>query len=122
MVLAGIWINAMEFFRNMVLLNSRWEAHYQAMGLEFPAAPLNGAVWAIWAFVFAGALFVLTRRFRLWPATLLGWVTGFILMWLVVGNLQVLPYGILLVAAPMSFVEVLGAAFICLKLARPTGA
>ena len=118
-VLAGIWVNLFEFFRNMVLLTGLWEAHYRAMGLEFPSAPLNGAVWGIWAFAFAAAMFFLTRRFGLWSATLLGWVTGFVLMWLVIGNMLVLPFGILPVAVPMSFVEALGAAFICRKLAKP---
>ncbi len=118
-LLAGIWVNLFEFVRNMVLLTRLWEVHYQGMGLVFPSAPLNGAAWAIWAFVFAGAVFALTRRFGLWQTTLLGWVTGFVMMWLVIGNLLVLPLGILPVAVPMSFVEVLGAAFICRRLARP---
>jgi pyruvate,orthophosphate dikinase len=72
-LLAGIWVNLFEFVRNMVLLPGQWEAHYQGMGLVFPSALLNGAVWGVWAFVFAGAVYVLTRRFGLWPATLLGW-------------------------------------------------
>jgi len=121
-VLAGIWVNLFEFVRNMVLLTSQWETHYQGLGLVFPSSPLNGAVWGIWAFVFAGAVYVLTRRFGLWSATLLGWVMGFVLMWLVIGNMMVLPFGILPVAIPMSFVETLGAVFICRKLAKPAKA
>jgi hypothetical protein len=122
MLLAGIWVNAFEFVRNMVLLTRQWNEHYRDLGLVFPAAPVNGAVWVIWAFVFAGAMYVLTRRFGLWSAALLGWVTGFVLMWLVIGNLRVLPFAILPVAVPMSFVEAMGAAFICRKLARPSPA
>jgi hypothetical protein len=118
-VLSGIWVNLFEFVRNMVLLTRQWNAHYQAMNQVFPSAPVNGAVWAIWAFGFAAVMYVLTRRFGIWTATLLGWVAGFVLMWLVIGNLLVLPLSILPLAVPMSFLEALGAAFICRKLAKP---
>jgi len=37
--------------------------------------------------------------------TLLSWFVGFVLMWVVVGNLGVLPGGLLYVAVPLSLVE-----------------
>jgi hypothetical protein len=117
--LSGIWVNAFEFVRNQFLLQARWEGHYQGIGLVFPAAPVNGAMWVAWGFVFAGAVFALTRRFGLWPATLLGWVMGFVMMWVVIWNLSVLPLSILPLAIPMSFIEVFGAAFICRRLVNP---
>jgi hypothetical protein len=40
---------------------------------------------------------------------------GFLLMWVVIGNLGVLPFGILPYALPLSIVEVLGATWIIFK-------
>jgi hypothetical protein len=38
---------------------------------------INNAVWGIWSFVFAGTLYVLSRKFSLIAAAVLGWVMGF---------------------------------------------
>jgi hypothetical protein len=41
---------------------------------------------------------------------------GFVLMWMVIGNLGVLPAAILPVAVPLSMLEAFGAAWIIKKL------
>ena len=40
---------------------------------------------------------------------------AFVMMWVVIGNLDVLPYGILPYALPLSLLEVFGAAWIIRK-------
>jgi len=117
-VLSGIWVNACEFVRNQLLLISHWEAHFRSIGLVFPSQPANAVMWVVWAFVFAGVAFVVSRRFGLWQTALIVWVMGFVMMWVVIWNLSVLPVGILPVAIPFSLVEAFGAAFICRRLAR----
>jgi hypothetical protein len=103
---AGMWIGASEFIRNELLFKYLWIDHYSGLGLEFPSAVINNAVWGIWSFVFAGTLYVLSRKFSLLAATVLGWVMGFVLMWLTVANLGVLPLMILLPAVPLGALEV----------------
>ena len=97
-----------------LLLNQEWlaaigETHQRALGLTFPIEPVNAVVWVLRSFVFAGVVCVLSRRFDLWPATVMAWAAGFVLVWLVVWNLLVLPIDVLPVAVPTSLVEVLGA-------------
>ena len=111
------WISINEFVRNQVVLAHHWSAHYAALGLTFPSAPINGAVWGIWALCFAVASFFIARRFNLLETASLAWFMGFVLMWLVIGNMAVLPYGILPIAIPWSMVEALGAAYLLKKLA-----
>jgi len=118
MVLAGIWVGLCEFVRNQFLLVSQWQGHYRGMGLEFPSKPVNGMMWMVWSFLMAGTVYAISRRFNLWQTTFIAWVMGHVMMWVVIWNLSVLPVGILPVAIPFSFVEALGAAFICRKLAR----
>jgi hypothetical protein len=103
---AGMWIGASEFIRNELLFKYIWIDHYAGLGLVFPSAMINNAVWGIWSFVFAGTLYVLSRKFSLIAAAVLGWVMGFVLMWLTVANLGVLPLMILLPAVPLSALEV----------------
>jgi hypothetical protein len=118
-LLSGIWIGLCEFVRNQFLLASQWQHHYQGMGLVFPSKPVNGMMWMVWSFLAAGAIYAISRRFGLWQTTIIAWVTGYVMMWVVIWNLSVLPVGILPVAVPFSFVEALGAAFVCRKLVPP---
>lgn len=118
-VVAGIWVGLCEFVRNQFLLISQWRGHYQGMGLVFPSQPVNGMLWMVWSFLLAGTVYAISRRFGLWQTTLIAWVMAFVMMWVVIWNLSVLPFAILPVAMPFSFVEALGAAFICRRLAPP---
>jgi Na+-transporting NADH:ubiquinone oxidoreductase subunit NqrE len=117
-LVTGIWVSISEFFRNEILLKSHWTEHYQTMGLVFPAAPINGAVWGIWSFVFAASIYVISRRFSFWETTFLSWTVGFVLMWLGIGNMAVLPLGILYAAIPLSLLECGIASWIIFKFSK----
>ncbi|MCB0671839.1 MAG: hypothetical protein KDC59_07890 [Saprospiraceae bacterium] len=114
-LLATSWISISEFVRNEFLLKSYWTEHYQNLGLTFPSEPINGAVWGIWSLVFAVVIFILSRKFNLWETTIIAWIAGFVMMWLVTGNMAVLPYGILPYAIPLSLLEAFLAAWIIRK-------
>jgi hypothetical protein len=116
-VLAGLWVGASEFLRNQLLLADRWQAHYASLRVVFPSAPVNAVVWMVWSFVFAGLLFSMSRRFTLIQTTALGWVAGFLMMWLVIWNLDVLPLATLPFAVPLSLLEAFVASYICVKVA-----
>lgn len=115
-LLAAIWVNASEFFRNEVLLKHFWVSHYQSLGLTFPADTLNGIVWIIWGFSFAGVVFVISRKFSLSQTTLLSWFVAFVLMWMVTWNLKVLPVPILAYALPLSLIEAFLGSYLCHKI------
>lgn len=115
-VMATIWISISEFARNEFIVKSYWTNHYENMGLTFPSEPINGAVWGIWSLLFAIAIYIISRKFNLVQTTFLSWFTGFILMWVVVGNLGVLPIGLLGAAIPLSLMEAFVASLIIRKL------
>ncbi len=118
-LLAAVWISISEFARNELIVKSFWTEHYQSLGLVFPDAPLNGAMWGIWSLVFAAAIFIISRKFSLLHTSLLAWISGFVMMWLVIGNLGVLPLGTLTAALPLSILEAFLASYIILKLSPP---
>jgi hypothetical protein len=86
------------------------------MGLVFPADPVNGAIWGLWSLLFAVAIFIIAKKFTLIETTFLSWFVGFVLIWVVAGNLGVFPFGILYIAIPLSLLEAFLAAFIIKKL------
>lgn len=117
-LLATIWISISEFVRNQILLNSYWIEHYKGLGITFPSEPINGAMWGVWSLLFAVAIFVIAKKFNLLQTTLLSWFVGFVMMWVVVGNLGVLPFGILFFAVPLSLLEAFVASYIIKKIAK----
>ena len=115
-LLATIWISISEFVRNEYIVKSLWITHYHNLGLTFPSKPINGAVWGIWSLLFAVTIFIIAKKFSLLETTLLSWLIGFVLMWVVIGNLGVLPEGLLFQAIPLSLLECFLASFIIKKL------
>lgn len=115
-LLATIWISFSEFVRNTFLLHDYWINHYKKTGMIFPEQPLNGAIWGIWSLCFATAIFILNKKFSLIQTTFLSWFVGFVFMWLVLGNLDILPFGILPLAIPLSIIESFLACYITKKL------
>lgn len=111
-LLATLWISVSEFIRNEFLVKTYWTDHYNSLGIVFPSEPVNGAVWGIWSLFFAVAIFILSKKFTLLQTTLLSWFVGFVLMWVVIGNLGVLPYAILYYAIPLSLLESFLASYI----------
>jgi len=117
-MLATIWISVSEFVRNELLLHSFWTKHYQELGFKFPSEPINGAVWGIWSLLFAVAIYIIAKKFSLLQTTFFSWFIAFVMMWVVIGNLSVLPYGILPYAVPLSILESYIASLIIKKMQK----
>jgi hypothetical protein len=114
--LATAWVGVSEFARGSFLVRPYWVDHYAKLGLVFPEKPVNGAFWGVWSLLFAVAVYIISRRFTLIQTALLAWFVGFVLMWVVIGNLGVLPSGIMPLAIPLSLLEAFVAALIVKKL------
>ena len=109
---ATVWIIFSEFVRNQLLFVAYWRDHYTSLGISFPETPIHGAVWGLWSLTFAIVIYVISQKFSFKETAVLGWIFGFVMMWLVIGNLGVLPYGLLWFAIPLSILEVVVATFI----------
>jgi hypothetical protein len=115
-LLATTWISISEFIRNEFIVKTYWTKHYESLGLVFPSEPLNGAVWGLWSLLFAIAVFIVSKKFTLMQTTFLSWFVGFVLMWVVAGNLGFLPFELLVFAIPLSLFEAFLAAYIFYKM------
>lgn len=115
---AGLWISFSEFLRNELILKHYWINHYQNLGLQFPSEPLNGFLWGVWSFILAFTLFWVGRKFDWLESALISWLMSFVLMWVVLGNMGVLPTQILYPAVPLSLIEVFFASFIIQQITK----
>lgn len=119
-VLATVWIGFSEFLRNQLLLHGIWTDHYKSLGLAFPSEPINGALWMLWSLLFAFLLYALAVKYPFWQTACIGWLAGFVMMWVVIGNLSVLPISLLLYAIPLSVLEAVVAVAIINRFHTPT--
>lgn len=115
---ATVWISISEFVRNEFLLKAYWIEHYEKLGLIFPSEPINGAIWGLWSLCFAIGIYVISMKFALKQTIALAWFMGFVLMWIVTGNMKVLPSEILVFAIPLSILETFLAALIIKKISK----
>ena len=104
-LLATLWISISEFVRNEYIVKSFWTKHYLDLGLTFPSEPVNGAIWGLWSLLFAISIFILSKKFTVTETTFLSWFVSFVMMWVAIGNLGVLPFGLLWIAIPLSLLE-----------------
>ncbi len=121
-VVAGLWITASEFIRNELVFKSYWTGHYANLGLKFATVPVNGILWTVWSFVFAAVIAKLLTKFTFLETVGYAWLAGFVLMWISLYNLQVLPRGLLYFALPLSLLEVAVAAYLVHRIQGAPGA
>ena len=109
---SGCWIAFSEFLRNEVLFKAFWIEKYLGLGLEFPSSVINNVLWGVWSFLLAGMIVFLMRRLNSLEVTLVTWVMAFLMMWITIGNLNVLPMTLLIYPLPLSIIEISGAVLI----------
>lgn len=104
--IVGSWIGFSEFLRNELLFKYYWIEKYEELGVVFPSLMINNLIWAVWSFILSGLIVFLSRKLKFIENVIVTWLFAFVMMWLVIGNLNVLPYGLLFFAVPLSLVEV----------------
>jgi hypothetical protein len=105
-MVAGVWVAISEFVRNELAFKSYWIEKYAGNSMVFPSEAANNALWGLWSFMLSGVVVFLLHRLRFVETILVTWFVAFVMMWVVIGNLNVLPPGLLAFAIPWSFVEV----------------
>lgn len=115
-LVTGIWINISETIRWVFFVEPYWIEYYQNLNLTFPRGLTNNIIWMIWGFGFAAVIFILSKKFNLFQTTILSWFVTFVMLWLVLWNIEILPVGFLWFVIPLSFIEAFVGALICNKM------
>ena len=117
-ILIGLWINISITIGWILILEGYWIEKYQSLNLVFPTGLINNITWMIWGFMLATIIFIISKKFSLWQTTFLAWFVAFIMMWVIVWNVGVLPTGMLLFNIPNTlFITFIGA-LICKRVAK----
>ncbi len=114
-LLTGIWINVSETIRWLLVIEAYWIDKYASLNIVLPNEPSNMVTWMIWGFFFATVIFILSKKFSVLHTTLLAWFVVFVMMWIVVWNVGILPTGMLWINAPFSLFEAYIGVLICKK-------
>ena len=114
-LITGIWINISETVRWMFLVESYWLEKYQILNLTFPNETINMIAWMLWGFFHSTVIFILSKRYNLLQTTVLSWFVAFVMMWVIVWNIGVLPTGMLWFNIPLSLLETFIGAYICIR-------
>lgn len=115
----GIWVNISETIRWICLIEPYWFEKYEQLGIIFPKEDINLIVWMIWGFVYATIIFILSRKFTLVQTTIYSWLVVFVMTWIVLWNIGILPTKMLWYNVPLSILETFVGALICKKLVKP---
>lgn len=114
-LLTGIWINVSITIGWIIILERYWIEKYESLNLIFPTGMTNNIVWMLWGFMLATLIFFLSKKFNLIQTTIIAWFAAFLMMWVLVGNIGVLPTGMLWFNVPLTFLITYIGVWICEK-------
>jgi len=117
-ILAGLWISLSEFVRNELLFKTYWIEKHESLGIQFPSSTLNNIAWGVWSFLVAALIVYLSAKLKKPENIIVSWLFAFVLMWFVIGNMNVLPFKLLIFAIPLILIEVVVAVLICQKFSK----
>ncbi len=115
-LLTGIWLNVSGTVRWLFLIEDFWIEKYNSLNLIFPAELLNNITWMVWGFLFAILIYILSKKFNLLQTTLLSWFAAYVMMWVIVWNVGILPPETLWINIPLSLLDAFIGALICKRM------
>jgi hypothetical protein len=110
--LVSIWINIFETLRWMLFAKPEIDMHFKAANLVLPNEPINNLLWLIWGIIIAVMIFIVSKKFKVLQTTFIVWITVYVMHWIALWNMAVLPINILWLAVPLTFINVLVGALI----------
>lgn len=112
-LLVSLWINIFETVRWILFAKPDIDMHLKASNLVLPNNPINNILWLIWGIIIAVMIFIISKKFKVLQTTFIVWITVYVMHWIALWNMAVLPINILWLAVPLTFINVLVGALIC---------
>ena len=111
-LLVSLWVNIFETLRWMLFAKPDIDMHFKAANLVLPDEPVNNLLWLIWGIIIAVMIFIVSKKFKVLQTTFIVWITVYVMHWIALWNMAVLPINILWLAVPLTFINVLVGALI----------
>ena len=99
----------------MLFAKPEIDMHFKAANLVLPNEPINNILWIIWGIIIAVMIFIVSKKFKVLQTTFIVWITVYVMHWIALWNMAVLPINILWLAVPLTFINVLVGAIICVN-------
>jgi hypothetical protein len=112
-LIVSLWINIFESLRWILFAKPDIDMHFKAANLVLPNGPINNILWLVWGIIIAVMIFIISKKYKVLQTTFIVWVTVYVMLWIALWNFAVLPIKILLLAVPLTFINVLVGALIC---------
>lgn len=103
----SIWINIFESLRWILFAKPDVDTYFKAANLVLPNQPINNILWLIWGIIIAVMIFIISKKFSVLQTTFIVWITVYVMHWIALWNMTVLPINILWLAVPLTFINVL---------------
>lgn len=114
----SVWINIFETLRWVLFAKPDIDMHFKAANLVLPNEPINNILWLIWGIIIAGMIYTISKKYKVLETTFIVWITVYVMHWIALWNFAVLPINVLLLAVPLTFINVLVGALICYRFIR----
>lgn len=106
-IIVSLWINIFETLRWMLFAKPDVDMYFKAANLVLPNQPINNILWLIWGIIIAVMIFIISKKFSVLQTTFIVWITVYVMHWIALWNMTVLPINILWLAVPLTFINVL---------------
>lgn len=105
--LVSIWINIFETLRWILFAKPDIEVYFKSNNFLLPNESLNNILWLVWGVIIAVMIFIISKRYKVLQTTFIIWITVYVMHWIALWNMAVLPIKILFLAIPLTFINVL---------------
>ncbi len=112
-LIVSLWINIFETLRWLLFAKPDIDMHFRTANLVLPNEPLNNILWLIWGIIIAVMIFIISKKYKALQTTFIVWITVYVMHWIALWNMAVLPINILWLAVPLTFINVLIGVLIC---------
>jgi hypothetical protein len=112
-LIVSLWVNIFETLRWILFVKPDIDIYFKSANLVLPNGPINNMLWLIWGIIIAVMIFIISKKYKVLQTTFIVWVTVYVMHWIALWNMAVLPINILLLAVPLTFINVLVGALIC---------
>lgn len=106
-LLVSLWINIFETLRWLLFAKPDIDMHFKGANLVLPNEPLNNILWLIWGIIISVMIFIISKKYSVLKTSFIVWITVYVLHWIALWNMAVLPINILWLAVPLTFINVL---------------
>ncbi len=106
-LIISLWINIAETLRWLLYSKAYFLEVYQSLNLVLPFGPIYLILWLIWGILLSTIIYIISKKYTLLQTTVMIWIMAFLMVWITLFNLNVLPLSMLWLVIPLSFIDIL---------------